>query len=267
MIPSSSPTTFRAPSRPLKKAGKERLQRPLGGRIAGRRGWNAALALLVALAVPGCAPAPVVDQPSAGPELPLRSPAGAARYRVIDKDSLIYARVFRGGSMAKLGHNHVVAFGGVRGDVYVAGKAAGSLVDLVVPVSGAVVDPPELRGSQGKAFDTTISDQARDKTRRNMLGGKLLDAALHPYIVISSKAIEGGFQGPRVSLDITIGETTRAYTLPVSLRRDEGTLTASGRLELLQSDFGIEPYQVLGGALKVKDRVELVFEITAVRME
>lgn len=242
MTPSSSPTTLRVP------------------RIA-------ALALLAALALAGCGRSPVVHEPAAGPELPLRSKAGAAHYRVADDDTLIYARVFRGGSMAKLGHNHVVAFRGVRGDVYVAEKAAGSLFDLVVPVAGSVVDPPALRRSQGEAFNTAISDQARDKTRRNMLGGELLDAARHPYVVISSTAIDGGFQAPRVSLEITIGETTRAYTVPVSLRRDEATLTASGRFDLLQSDFGIEPYQVLGGALKVKDRVELVFEITAVRME
>lgn len=226
---------------------------------------TAGLAIVLTLAA--CAPAPVLDGPPGEPPLPDRSVADAAHYRIVEDGTRIYARVFRGGSMAKLGHNHVVLFPDVRGDVFLADQPGGSLLDLVVTVAGAEVDPPALRARQGRDFQSDISDDARARTRGNMLGETLLDAARHPYIAISSAAIAGSFDKPEVMLDITIREATHRLTVPVSLRYDEDRLTAEGRLELLQSDFGMEPFEVLGGALKVKDRVELVFTITAERVD
>lgn len=228
---------------------------------------KSAVNLLLPLVLAACAPSSVIEEPAAGPDLPLRSLAGAAHYRVVEDDTLVYARVFRGGSMAKLGHNHVVAFTGVRGDVYLGDGPAESLVDLLIPVAGVVVDPPALRHAQGRDFRTEISDDARSRTRDNMLGEKVLDAARHPYIVVSSSAMEGTLDEPVVTLDIVIREVTRQVTVPVSLSHDADGLAAAGRLDLRQSDFGMEPFQVLGGALRVQDRVELVFEIAARRVE
>lgn len=249
MTPSSSPTTF--PHRDARRSA---------ARLISSAG------VLGALLLAACVPAPVVEGPAEAPELPVRSVAGAAHYRVVEDGTRVYARVFRGGSMAKLGHNHVVLFPEVRGDVYLADEPGASLFDVAVSVASAVVDPPALRRSQGRDFQSDISGDARTRTRRNMLGEEVLDAARHPYVIISSSAIEGPFEEPRVTLDITIREATRQLTLPMTLSHDEQTLVAEGRLDLLQSDFGIEPFTVLGGALKVKDRVELVFEITAERV-
>lgn len=222
---------------------------------------------LVALMLAACVPAPVVvEEPAAEPELPHRFVDGAARYQVVEDGTQVYARVFRGGSMAKLGHNHVVLFPEVRGDVYLSDEPGASLFDLAVSVAGAVVDPPALRRSQGRDFQSDISDDARTRTRHNMLGDKVLDAARHPYVIISSTAIENPLEKPTVTLDITIRKATRQLTVPLTLDYDEQTLVAEGRLELLQSDFDIEPFTVLGGALKVEDRVELVFEIAAQRV-
>ncbi len=228
---------------------------------------RAAAALLVALVMTACAPAPVIREPAGEPPLPGRTVADAAHYRVIDEGTRVYARVFRGGSMAKLGHNHVVLFPGVRGEVYLAAGIDDSLFDLVVPVAGAEVDPPALRRDQGRAFRTEISDDARARTRNNMLGERVLDAARYPHITVSSAGIEGPPDRPRVTLDITIRETTRRLAVPVTLNRDADSLRAEGRLELLQSDFGIEPFTVLGGALRVEDRVELVFTVSAERVD
>jgi hypothetical protein len=227
----------------------------------------AAGGLFGALLLSACAPVPTVEEPVAEPRPPARSLADASHYRVVDERTLVYARVFRGGTMARLGHNHVVLFRDVDGDIHLADEPAGSLFDLFIPLAGAVVDPPGLRRAQGREFRTDISDDARARTRDNMLSGDLLDAARYPYIVIRSSAIEGPFAAPTVELDITIRGVTRRFTLPVSLVRDDDGLVAKGRLELLQSEFGIEPFQVLGGALRVKDRVELTFEVAARRVD
>lgn len=246
MTPSSSPTTY-----PRRDARRE-------PPVLISRLWVLWVLLLTA-----CAPLPLEKLPLEQPSLPIRTVEGAAHYQVVDDGTRVYARVFRAGSLATLGHNHVVAFHDVRGDVFLAAEVGDSLFDLVVSPARAVVDPADLRANQGSDFQTDISETARTRTRRNMLGEKVLDVERHPYVVVSSSAIEGSFADPSVTLDVTLKGVARQVTIPVSLERSGDRLVAEGRFELLQSDFGIEPFSVLGGALQVEDRVEVVFSVAA----
>jgi len=225
-----------------------------------------AAGLLALAALAACAPAPLVAPPDEAPALPLRTLDGAARYQIKAAQSTVYARVFRGGRLEKLGHNHVVLFRDVRGDVFLGDTPRESLFDLVIATPSAAVDPPAIRQRQGSAFETEITDDARVRTRDNMLGEAQLDAAGHPYIQVSSTSLAGSFERPRVTVDLTIRGVTRSKTVPVSLELDEGgRLGVEGELALEQTEFGIEPFSTLGGALKVEDRVELVFSIAAVK--
>ena len=59
---------------------------------------------------------------------------------------------------------------------------------------------------------------------------------------------------------------SRSFAVPVQVRVEAATLEASGTFELRQSDFGIEPFSVLGGALRVEDRLDVSFELRAERV-
>ena len=47
----------------------------------------------------------------------------------------------------------------------------------------------------------------------------------------------------------------------------EGELLLRGRFSLQQSDFGIEPLSIMGGLLKVEDKLELSFKIALIEVE
>ena len=47
---------------------------------------------------------------------------------------------------------------------------------------------------------------------------------------------------------------------------EEKTITVSGKLAFNQTDFGITPYALLGGAIAVKDGLALRFRIQAKRL-
>ena len=49
------------------------------------------------------------------------------------------------------------------------------------------------------------------------------------------------------------------------IRRDATSVEARGSLALRQTDFGITPFSVAGGAIQVADVLEVSFVITAVR--
>ena len=65
---------------------------------------------------------------------------------------------------------------------------------------------------------------------------------------------------------LLLGFATRAekfVTFPLTLRLSGGELIAQGEVFLLQTDYGIKPVKVGGGAVKVKDRLRIHFEIHA----
>ena len=65
---------------------------------------------------------------------------------------------------------------------------------------------------------------------------------------------------------VTLHGVTRALQVPARFESAGEELGVSGRFSLNQSDFGITPFSILGGAIQVQDRVDLRFRIHARRM-
>lgn len=173
----------------------------------------------------------------------------------VDPDrSLVAIEVRRGGSLARLGHDHLVASHGVQGYVAVARGRA----DLFVPLDGLTVDEPALRTQAG--FATAVSAEAAAGTRRNMLE-KVLDSARYPFALIHVTG--AGADGAPVAVDLTLHGATRHYQVPVAVERSGRELVISGRMTVRQTDFGIAPFTVLGGALRVEDELAMDFRLVA----
>jgi polyisoprenoid-binding protein YceI len=223
------------------------------------------LAAFAAALLAACAPAPRERVPSA-PQVPIEFPAahyeqliarGAPVYRVDPAQSLVTIEVRRAGSLARLGHDHVVASRDVGG--YVApdeGRA-----DLYVPLDRLSVDEPKLRADAG--FDTQPPETDVAGTRANMLD-KVLETETHPFALITTRGAARAGEAP-LEVAITLHGTKRTLPVPVRIEMGVDDLRASGRLSLDQSDFGIAPFSILGGAIAVRDRVDLRFWITARR--
>jgi polyisoprenoid-binding protein YceI len=62
--------------------------------------------------------------------------------------------------------------------------------------------------------------------------------------------------------NLTIRGTTKPVRAAASARIDGGTLTATGKFTIKQTDFGIKPISV-GGVVKVKDDLNITFTIVA----
>jgi hypothetical protein len=187
---------------------------------------------------------------------------GAARGQPIfviePAQSLVVIEVRRAGSLAQLGHDHVVASHDVRG--YIAPDD--DRADLYVRFDTLAVDEPELRAQA--AFDTHPSAAAIAGTRENML--TTLHAEQHPYALISAKKLDTDATNPQVDVAITVNDVTREMRIPVRVEKAAAQLTVTGRVALEQTGFGIVPLSILGGGLQVQDRVEIRFAIRASRV-
>jgi polyisoprenoid-binding protein YceI len=174
--------------------------------------------------------------------------------------------VYRAGTLASAGHNHLVASRHVEGKVYLHQDVARSGFELVVPVTSLDVDPADLRKAEGPDFAAEVPDSARQGTRKNMLSAALLDAERFPDVRLSTAAVAGT---SLASLDVTtlvaVKDQQHEVHVPVAVQVDGARLTARGEFKVTQTDLGLKPFSALMGALQVQDELTVKFELTATR--
>jgi polyisoprenoid-binding protein YceI len=217
--------------------------------------------LAVTASVVGCATRTPKSAPIA--PAPAESAALGHAYQVQGSDSLIIVRVYRAGTLARAGHNHIVASHDLAGTVYVAPELARSRFELEFPVASLTVDEAELRAAQGADFAADVPDSARDGTRKNMLGPAVLDAEHYPQISLRSEAMDTDAGRLMARVQIRIRGETHAFTVPVSYTLSASELLAQGEFALKQTDLGLAPFTALLGALAVQDEMQLQFRIVA----
>ena len=233
------------------------------------RGLRLVLTLVCVAAISGCGPrraespppAPVVAAEFAGSQIP----PGATVYTIDPARSIVTLRVYRAGRLAKLGHNHVITSATEAGSAWTNGTPATSGFEVRIAVAELVVDDPAARAAAGPDFPGELSDAAREGTRTNMLRAEVLDGTRYPEIVVRAGSLGGTWDQPTVAASVTIKDQTRSIDVPLAIGRTDDAIVARGALRVLQSDFGITPFSIGGGAIAVADAVEISFEIYAAR--
>jgi polyisoprenoid-binding protein YceI len=93
-----------------------------------------------------------------------------------------------------------------------------------------------------------------------MLGPKVLDAQKYPEIRFKSSRIEQTApRHYRVTGTLELHGTQKELSFEVTGAPEH----YHGATKLKQSDFGIQPISLFGGSVKVKDELELEFDIYA----
>jgi polyisoprenoid-binding protein YceI len=207
---------------------------------------------------------PPVAEPAPVPAAEPGVPAGARTWAVVAEDSLLQIQVYRGGAMARLGHNHVIASRHLAGEVFVTGDPVATRFDIRVPVNELTVDEPALRELAGPDFATSVPQSAREGTRRNLLSEALLDGSNYPEIRLRATDVKvGADNGFDVGVEITFKGQVRQVRIPVTLERAADTLTAKGEFRLRQSELGLQPFSVAMGTLVVLDEMRVSFTLVA----
>ena len=173
------------------------------------------------------------------------------------QQSSITIRVFKSGLFSGFAHNHVV----------------------VAPIARAGVDTSRLTAEitvltkEMKVTDPGVSDKERAEIQSTMLGPKVLDEQKYPEIHFKSSRIErSGPQQYRVTGVLELHGATKELTMEVGGAQQESSAGVGhsngvdhyhGATRLKQSDFGIKPISLFGGSVKVKDELELEFDVYA----
>jgi polyisoprenoid-binding protein YceI len=226
----------------------------------------------LALGLEGCptrpnAPYPPPAQrrlPGQTPEQAPGQPHEGRPYDVVSDESLLTLLVFRGGPLAKAGHNHVIASHALRGTLYVPADLRRATFEVHFAVAELTVDEAALRAKENEAdFPPDVPDSAKEGTRKNMLGAALLDAAHYPDIDLQSSGLEPSGSQWIAHVKVTVRDHDSAIPVPVRYEPRGDNVVVSGEFPLKQTDLGLTPFSALLGALQVVDEMKVRFRIVA----
>jgi len=225
-------------------------------------------ALLACTAVAPEVPSPVQAAPAAMDSAHWRSTyAKLAEQggRVVTLDphaSAVRIHVFRSGAAARLGHNHVLSAPQFAGLLYLpAEEIAKARFDMEFRLDQLEIDRPEYRSALGSAFSSVLSPDQIQGTREHMLGINSMQADRYPLVRIHSLQITGELPKIAAQVRVEIHGQTRDTWVPLMVEALPDHLSVSGALVIKQTDYGIQPYSILGGLLAVKDEIFVDFKL------
>ncbi len=153
------------------------------------------------------------------------------------------------GRAAKMGHRLTIAMNTWQAAVgWTGGEPVD--VDLTVEVESLEV----LRGEGGVKG---LSGPEKALARSNALG--VLDADRFPLIHFHAEGIEKTNDGYRIAGTLEIHDQARDHAVDLQVEDLGDTWRMSCETEVRHSDFGLKPYSMLLGSMKVVDEVTVSF--------
>ena len=156
--------------------------------------------------------------------------------------STVTVKVFKAGLLSGFAHDHAIQ----------------------APIASGSIDAQQrsvvlsFQTADLKLMDSEGSESDHREIQATMMGPKVLDANRFPIISFRSKQVQlAGAGHYEVDGDLSLHGVTRDVTIPVVLSNG----LYRGEIKLKQTDFGIMPVKIAGGAVRVKDVIEVKFEI------
>ncbi|WP_018506734.1 YceI family protein [Thiobacillus thioparus] len=176
--------------------------------------------------------------------------------------STVRIYVFRGGRAAAVGHNHVLSAPRFVGFFYLpATGAANGRFDLAFRLDQLEIDNSKYRSTLGSAFASILSPEAIKGAREHMLGVNNLQADKFPFVRVHSLRITGESPKFAAKVQIEMHGQQHVMWIPLAVEGLPEHLVVAGSFVLRQTDFGVQPYSVLGGFLAVQDEVVVEFKL------
>ena len=163
----------------------------------------------------------------------------------LDKSlSSVTVRVYKAGLFSALAHDHVIQAPIASGEISVDNNS----VELAFNTAEMKVLDPGVGESERKEIEDTMkSDKVLDVTRFSSVN----------FTGTSSTSDSSGHR--QLSGTLTLHGTVRRIAFPVVFR--DGKYT--GSVSLKQTDFGITPIKIGGGAVRVKDEIVIEFSVAS----
>ena len=136
--------------------------------------------------------------------------------------------------------------------------------EIEAPIAHGTIDESAGRvkftveSKRMKVLDPQIKPERRQDIQERMLGPDVLDVTRFPEITFESSGVERPSMGAFVVHgQLSLHGVTRPVV--VNVRSENGSY--KGKVALKQHEFSIEPISIAGGTVKVKDELQIEFDI------
>ena len=168
-------------------------------------------------------------------------PAWAQEHPIDTASSKLTVRAFKTGLFSGFADNHEIE----------APITEGSIDEAAGRVKFAV-DSRRM-----KVLDPQMNPSRRQEVQERMLGPEVLDSTRFLQITFDSTSVERSKDLYVVHGQLSLHGVTRP--IAVNVRSESGRY--KGTFTLKQRDFGIAPISIAGGTVKVKDELQIEFDI------
>ena len=187
------------------------------------------------------------------------SRAELLHYVIDTRASRFTVQAFATGVLAAMGHNPKIGVRSFRGEV-----------DFDSETPQASGFRLSMRSDSFSVLDD-VSDKDRREIER-MMNEQVLEVTKYPEILyeaptVSVTRLESTLYSATLNGNLSFHGLTRSQPLSARIAEFGEMLRTSGDFTLRQSDFGIKPISVAGGALKVKDELKFSFEMIVRKKE
>jgi polyisoprenoid-binding protein YceI len=181
--------------------------------------------------------------------------AKLTHYVVDARASRFTVQAFATGILSAMGHNPKIGIRTFNGEVnFNPETAEGNGFRLVM-----------------QANSLSVLDDVSDKDRReieHMVNEQVLEVSKYPEILyeaaaVSVQRLESTLYSATLNGNLNFHGITNAQQVTARIAGFGEMLRASGEFTLRQTDYGIKPISVAGGAMKVKDELKFSFEMVA----
>ncbi len=177
------------------------------------------------------------------------------RYTINAAQSEFIVRANSGGLFGFAGHDHTIAIRGFTGEA---------------TLTRGNIEPASLQ-MRIMADSLFVIDNVKEKDRLKIeydMREKVLETEKYPQIVFKSTEVtvskrDDGEYEITIWGDLTLHGATRSVRIEAQMTLNDTTLRAKGEFSLGQKDYGIKPFSVAAGTVKVKNELKLSFDIVA----
>lgn len=188
---------------------------------------------------------------------PEPEPAKTITYALNAQKSSLYVQVYKDRTTAgaDLSHDHVMLATGWTGSAtWNTDDLSQCDIQLTLKVAKLAVDPPNLRSALG--IEGELTDGNRKDIKKNMLAKGQLDSASYPEIRFQSTACEASGAKIKVTGELTVHGTTKTVTTKMLVNADDSSFSATGGFKAKHTDFGMDPFTAMLGALKNENEMK-----------
>jgi polyisoprenoid-binding protein YceI len=180
--------------------------------------------------------------------------ASARTFELVPSESAVTIHVGTSGLLSDFGHEHDVSAPAFSGTVTFDPK------DLTQAHVSATFDAQRLIVVHEREPKDT------EKVQATMRGPRVLDSARYPRIRFTSlrclvREVRPEVYEARVDGELELHGVKRPLSVPLRLEVSKDQLIAHGNVALRQTQFGIKPVRIAGGAITVPDEVTVRLEL------